>query len=226
MRNLCIIPARGGSKRIPRKNIREFFGKPIIAYSIELAINSGLFSEVMVSTDDAEIAEIAIEYGAQVPFIRSEKNSNDFATTLDVLNEVVEFYRSKGEKFDSLLCIYPTAVLADLEDINLAFSKLENFEMVLPITKFSYPPQRGYCITKKNGVDFVFPENINKRSQDLEPWFHDAGQWYWYKINQMNKGLGVLKKGYVEISNIKIQDIDTEDDWVLAELKYNFVNVL
>ncbi len=224
MPNLCIIPARGGSKRIPRKNIRLFNGKPIIAYSIELAKKCGLFDEIMVSTDDTEIAKIAIEYGAKVPFFRSETNANDFATTLDVLNEVVEFYRNNGRLFDYILCIYPTAVLADFEDIQLGYSKLGNFEMIFPITKFSYPPQRSYLITENNNLNFVFPENENKRSQDLDQWFHDAGQWYWYQVNRMEKGLNHLNKGFVEIPNIMVQDIDNDEDWILAELKYKFKN--
>lgn len=224
MPNLCIIPARGGSKRIPRKNIKLFNGKPIIAYSIELAIKCGLFDEIMVSTDDVEIAEIAIEYGAKVPFFRSETNANDFATTLDVLNEVVELYRNQGRSFDHILCIYPTAVLANCEDILLGYSKLGDFEMVLPITKFSYPPQRSYFIAENKNLNFVFPENEKKRSQDLDQWFHDAGQWYWYQVNRMEKGLNQLNKGFVEIPNIKVQDIDNDEDWILSELKYKFIN--
>jgi pseudaminic acid cytidylyltransferase len=223
MCNLCIIPARGGSKRIPRKNIKLFHGKPIIAYSIELAVSSGLFSEVMVSTDDEEIAEIAIEYGAKVPFLRSEKNANDFATTLDVLNEVSNVYRDNGRNFEYLCCIYPTAVLAKSDDIKLGYLKLEEWEMVLPITKFSYPPQRSYIIDHDNKLKFVYPENENKRSQDLDSWFHDAGQWYWYKVNKLTKGLNNMKKGYIEIPNIQVQDIDNNEDWILAELKYKLM---
>jgi pseudaminic acid cytidylyltransferase len=224
MGNLCIIPARGGSKRIPRKNIKLFHGKPIIAYSIELAINSGLFSEVMVSTDDAEIAEIALEYGAQVPFIRSEKNSNDFATTLDVLNEVCNNYRDNGRNFDHLLSIYPTAVLANVNDIRKGYLLIDEYEMVLPITRYSYPPQRSYKLNQNNSLEFVYPENANKRSQDLSPWFHDAGQWYWFKNLELKNNLGEFKKGFIEIPNLQVQDIDSIDDWEIAELKYKKLN--
>ena len=224
MHNLCIIPARGGSKRIPRKNIKLFHGKPIIAYSIELAINSGLFSEIMVSTDDHEIAEIAIKYGAKVPFLRSEKNANDFATTLDVLKEVCDFYKDKVRNFDQFLCIYPTAVLANVNDIRKGYLLIDEYEMVLPIARYSYPPQRSYKLNQNNTVEFVFPEYANERSQDLSPWFHDAGQWYWFKNLEVNSNLNNLKKGFVEISNLCAQDIDSIEDWELAELKYKLIN--
>ena len=225
MGNLCIIPARGGSKRIPRKNIQSFYGKPILAYSIELAQKCEIFDEIMVSTDDEEIAEIAINYGAKVPFLRSEQNANDFATTIDVLNEVVMEYGKMHLQFEKLLCIYPTAILANQNDIKNGFSILEHFDMVLPVTKFSFPPQRSYHINKMNdGIDFVYPENANKRSQDLEPWFHDAGQWYWYNIDKLYKGLINLNKGFVEVPNIRVQDIDSQEDWEIAELKFKLLH--
>jgi N-acylneuraminate cytidylyltransferase len=219
-----VIPARGGSKRIPRKNIKLFHGKPIISYSIELAINSGLFSEVMVSTDDEEIAEVAIKYGVKVPFLRSEKNADDFATTLDVLNEVCNNYKDNGRNFDQLLCVYPTAVLANVTDIRKGHILIDEYEMVLPITRYSYPPQRSYYLNQNHSLEFVFPENMNKRSQDLDPWFHDAGQWYWFKNLELKNNLSEFKKGFVEIPNLHVQDIDSLDDWEIAELKYKKLN--
>lgn len=219
MSNLCIIPARGGSKRIPRKNIKDFLGKPIIAYSIELALECGLFDEVMVSTDDVEIAEIAKQYGAKIPFFRSESSSNDFATTMSVLNDVVNAYSMLGQEFNNLCCIYPTAVLASIDDLVTGYKKLENSEMVMPVTEFSFPPLRSFKLNANGHAEFRFPENTDKRSQDLEPWYHDAGQWYWYRTNAINTPLDKIEKKVIIKSINSVQDIDNLADWRLAELK-------
>ena len=224
MRNICIIPARGGSKRIPRKNIKEFLGKPIIAYSIELAINSGLFDEIMVSTDDDEIAEIAKKHGAKIPFLRSEKNANDFATTMDVLSEVIFKYKSIGIEFDAVCCIYPTAVLSMVEHLNEGFNLLENNIVVLPVTQYSFPPMRSMKVSNNGYAEFRFPENKNIRSQDLEHWYHDAGQWYWFKSNFFEESELELKQKVIILPNTQVQDIDNDDDWKLAELKYKLIN--
>ena len=148
MRAIAIITARGGSKRIPRKNIRDFCGNPIISYAIDAAINSNIFAEVMVSTDDNEIAKIALENGAQVPFYRSSRNSDDYSTTADVLIEVLSEYEKKGLKFDYLCCIYPTAPFVTSEKLKLALKKMinEKAEAIIPVVKFSYPPQRAFII--------------------------------------------------------------------------------
>lgn len=219
MRNLCIIPARGGSKRIPRKNIKEFIGKPIIAYAIELAIKSELFDEIMVSTDDIEIANIAISYGAKVPFLRNPNTADDFATTLEVLKEVVGNYDNLNMTFDSICCIYPTAVLANVEDIKIGLSKLEQHNLILPVTRFSYPPQRCYII-HENEVKYKNPEFELSRSQDLEVLYHDAAQWYWYKLDNMKFKNAYPLKGFVILDNDHVQDIDNIEDWRMAELKY------
>lgn len=223
MSAIAIITARGGSKRIPRKNIKEFCGKPILAYSIEAARESGLFDKVMVSTDDAEIAEIAEKYGAEVPFFRSEKTSGDFATTADVLLEVLEEYRRRGEQFDTLCCIYPTAPFVTAERLQEAVRLLEEngADSVLPVVRFSFPPQR--CVVAKDGfLQFKWPEYARTRSQDLEPFYHDAGQFYCLREKSFleQKSLVMSKTAPLFLPEIEIQDIDTEEDWELAQVKY------
>ena len=222
MHNLAIIPARGGSKRIPRKNIKDFLGKPIIAYSIEAALNSGLFDEVMVSTDDTEIAEIAIKYGAKVPFFRSAKTADDFATTLDVLKEVEEVYKDKLNKsFDFICCIYPTAPLLSIEKIKEGFKLLndKNLDVVYPIVPFSYPLLRAVEI--EDGITkMVWNQYMNSRSQDLKTYYHDAGQWYWYNPSKIHDSLFTDKTASIILNEEDIQDIDTLSDWKIAEMKY------
>lgn len=219
---LCAITARGGSKRIPRKNIKEFCGKPIIAYSIEAALQSNLFDEVMVSTDDEEIAVIALSLGASVPFLRSTENSDDFATTKDVLLEVVDCYEKAGRSFDYICCIYPTAPFVTAEKLREASKLLDdNTDTVLSMTRFSFPPQRG-LIKSADGVQYWMPENANKRSQDLEPLFHDAGQFYFCRISSLKTSptlLGAVAKGY-EVPELEVQDIDNFSDWEIAEVKF------
>ncbi|HHT03292.1 MAG TPA: pseudaminic acid cytidylyltransferase [Bacteroidales bacterium] len=219
MRNLCIIPARGGSKRIPRKNIKDFLGKPIIAYSIETALNSGLFDEVMVSTDDNEIAEIALKYGAKVPFIRSEESADDFATLSDVVEEVKAEWINSNKKFENICLLLPTAPLVSKELLQNTYTLLNNSEVdsVRPIVQFSYPIQRAFKMHSKSKVSFFNPKYATARSQDLTPAYHDAGMFYWMKWNVGLKGES--KYGY-EISEMECQDIDTDNDWKLAELKY------
>ncbi|MDT0645916.1 pseudaminic acid cytidylyltransferase [Zunongwangia sp. F260] len=225
-RNLCIIPARGGSKRIPRKNIRSFMGKPIIAYSIEAALNSGLFDEVMVSTDDEEIAEIARKYGADIPFMRSKENANDFATTVDVLLEVLEEYDAEGKEFENMCCIYPTAPFITEAKLVEAFEKLsrENLDAVFPVIPFGYPIQRSLKYYN-NKLRFFFPEYEKSRSQDLEKAYHDAGQFYFIRTENFvrNKSIITENTGGIIIAEMEAQDIDTETDWNLAELKYELI---
>ena len=222
--NLCIIPARGGSKRIPLKNIKSFCGKPIISYAIELAISCNLFDEVMVSTDNSEIAKIAQHYGANIPFIRSDEASNDFATTKKVLDEVLKQYSEIGKVFDSLLCLYPTSVLGNKNNIIEGFKILKKFNSVLAVTKFSYPPQRGFKIKNENEIEYLFSDFINTRSQDIIPWYHDAGQWCWYNLENGQIRSNISKIGFIELNNLQVQDIDNIDDWRIAEIKYKIQN--
>jgi N-acylneuraminate cytidylyltransferase len=227
MKTLAMITARGGSKRIPRKNIKEFNGKPIIAYSIEAALSSGVFDEVMVSTDDEEIAEIAKRYGAKVPFFRSEKTANDFATTVDVIEEVLNTYKDRGEEFDIFCCIYPTAPFITAKRLKDAVEELSasDADSLIPVVRFSYPPQRAMEIHDGKLV-FRQPENLSKRSQDLEPHFHDAGQFYVVRSESFFKNHGIMVGDILpmELSELEVQDIDNEVDWKLAELKYNLLN--
>lgn len=223
MGNLCIIPARGGSKRIPKKNIKDFLGKPIIAYSIEAALKSKLFDEVMVSTDDVEIAEIAKDYGAIIPFFRSKKNSDDFATTYDVIEEVINQYKKKEIEFENICCIYPCSPLIKVEKLVESFYILKGgkYDSVIPIVTFGYPIQRAFKIT--NGkVSYFYPEFRNKRSQDLEKSYHDAGQFYFVKTEELlkQKTLITKKTTYIELKETEVQDIDNLIDWQLAEIKY------
>ncbi len=226
MHTLAIITARGGSKRIPRKNIKEFCGKPIIAYSIEAAIASKAFDTIMVSTDDTEIAEIAKKYGAKVPFLRSEKTSNDYASTTDVILEVLKEYEKRGEKFDIACCIYPTApfITADRLKEGIRILTAGDTDTVIPVVDFSYPPQRAFHMIGEN-IEFLYPEYSFSRSQDLEKHYHDAGQFYVFNVERFkeNKNLLMGKIKPLCISEMEVQDIDTEVDWLLAELKYKLL---
>ena len=230
MSKLAIIPARGGSKRIPKKNIKHFLGKPIIAYTIENAINSKLFDEVMVSTDDDDIAEIAISYGAKVPFIRSEKNANDFATTIDVIKEVILSYENLGRKFEYASCIYPCTPLLSKERLEESFYLLEenNLDCVFPVIKYGFPIQRSVRLNDKGLLEMLQPEHLTTRSQDLEPSFHDAGQFYSFNVNNLISKQKLLTEltGHIEVSEMEAQDIDNLVDWKLAELKYKMLNNL
>lgn len=224
---IAIITARGGSKRIPKKNIRNFCGKPIISYSIKAALQSGVFSEVMVSTDSEEIAEIARAYGASVPFMRSEKTSDDYATTADVILEVLEKYKELGREFEYTCCIYPTAPFVTTKKLIDAMDilKQKNPVEVMPIVAFSYPPQRCYEIAEDGLIQYKYPEYMNTRSQDLQKQYHDAGQFYMYNTQKYIACSGRVKKGVfpIIVSDLEVQDIDNEDDWKLAELKYQMM---
>lgn len=228
MGNLAIIPARGGSKRIPRKNIREFLGKPIIAYSIETALRSGLFEEVMVSTDDPEIAEVARRYGAIVPFMRSNENANDFASTVDVILEVLSSYGDRITKFSRACCIYPTAPLVTSDSLEKGLRLLvnENFSTVFAVVPFSYPIWRAINVLNDSKAELFWPENVNKRSQDLTPAYHDAGQFYWFDVSQISKRQQLFTKytGVIILNEMEVQDIDTLTDWQMAEMKFKLLN--
>lgn len=226
---ICIITARGGSKRIPRKNIKEFCGKPIIAYSIGAALDSGIFNEVMVSTDDQEIADVARQYGAKVPFLRSAKNSDDYATTADVLAEVMAKYKKQGREFSVMCCVYPTAPFITAEKLQSAYKVFidSKAEMLEPVVAYSYPPQRSFLL-RDGCLVYQWPEYVRTRSQDLESWYHDAGQFYFYDVNMFNKSLedDCSRGGYTlravpfVLDEIEVQDIDNLSDWELAEAKF------
>lgn len=224
-KTVAIITARGGSKRIPGKNIRDFCGKPIIQYSIQAAFESGVFEEVMVSTDDRKIAEIAIQAGAKVPFMRSEYASGDFASTRDVLLEVLGEYKKIGKEFDYAVCIYPTAPFITGEKLRHALYLMEREECaeVEPVVKFSYPPQRAYVMDERKHLIYKWKEYCNIRSQDLEEFYHDAGQFYCYDIKQYMKGDIVENICPMILPESEVQDIDNEEDWELAEIKYEFM---
>lgn len=224
MSSVAIITARGGSKRIPKKNIKDFCGKPIIAYSIEAALQSELFDEVMVSTDDEDIAEVAQQYGAKVPFMRSEKNSDDFATTDDVLKEVLREYEKQGLYFDMMCCIYPTAPFVTSQKLKDAYKRFvtSGVDMLQPVVAFSFPPQRAFIITGGT-LNYKHPECALMRSQDLEKMYHDAGQFYIYRVESFldkivqGKNIDMLP---FEIDELEVQDIDNITDWKLAEIKF------
>lgn len=224
MKKIAIIPARGGSKRIPRKNIKSFLGKPIIAYSIISALESKLFDEVMVSTEDNEIAEIAKKYGAKVPFMRKLKNASDFATTIDVLLEVLENYAKLGQNFDYGCCIYPTAPFSKPKQLKEGFELLKEkkFDTVLPVLNFSFPIQRAFKLDKTGKAMMFSPEYKNTRSQDLEKAYHDAGQFYWFDTEKIGiaKTLWTKNTGVILIPEMEAQDIDNQEDWQIAEFKY------
>ena len=226
MNAIAIITARGGSKRIPRKNIKEFLGKPIICYSIEAALASGIFDEVMVSTDDEEIAAIAKEAGASIPFMRSAANVDDYATTDDVLMEVLDEYEKQGKSFTYMACIYPTAPFVTAKKLQDALQLLKDNQAsgVMPVVRFSFPPQRGMAI-REGKLDYCYPENALKRSQDLEPMYHDCGQFYFYDTEKFRACRGNLPDGYVpmEVPELEVQDIDNMVDWKLAELKFEMM---
>ncbi|PCE66559.1 pseudaminic acid cytidylyltransferase [Sediminicola luteus] len=222
MANLCIIPARGGSKRIPKKNIKFFLGKPIIAYSIEKALKSGLFDKVIVSTDDKEIIQVSKKYGADVPFIRSRDNSNDFATTLDVVEEVLSQFKMDNTFFDKVCCLYPCSPLLEEKSLIKACNALDShIDAVVPIVPFSFPIQRAFKI-EKGLLRYFEPIHEKTRSQDLERSYHDAGQFYFFKPEAILKEQTLVPKNttYTLLDEMEVQDIDNPSDWVLAEIKY------
>lgn len=224
MKTLAVITARGGSKRIPRKNIKPFLGKPILLYSIQAALDSGVFDEVMVSTEDEEIAELAGKAGAKVPFFRSSNTANDYATTADVLLEVLEQYREMGMQFDYICCIYPTAPFVSAGRLREAMEKLtaQGADALLPVVKFSFPPQRSVVLGEDGFLRFKWQEYMLARSQDLEPFYHDAGQFYGLRVESFleQKKMVMEKTLPLVLPESEVQDIDTEEDWRIAEAKY------
>lgn len=221
--SVCIITARGGSKRIPRKNVRDFCGKPMLAYSVETAVTSGIFDVVMVSTDDDEIADVAREYGAEVPFMRSEATSNDFATTADVLCEVLSEYDKRSTKFDTMCCLYPTAPFVQVSELKEASGMIEaGASSVIPVTSFDFPPLRGFRVAEDGSLEYAFPEYAQTRSQDLPEMVHDCGRFYFAKVASFLESGSFItdKTKSLRIPSRLVQDIDTPEDWEMAEQKY------
>lgn len=223
-KRIAIITARGGSKRIPKKNIKDFCGKPIIAYSIEAAISSELFDEVMVSTDSEEIAGIAKKYGASVPFMRSAETSNDYATTNDVLIEVFNEYEKRGQEFDIAVCIYPTAPFVTADKLKRAIDMVEKdgADAVTPVVQFSFPPQRAFII-RDNALEYQYPENASARSQDLEAVYHDCGQFYVMRPYNILHDVESTMTMPLIMKESEVQDIDKIEDWKIAEIKYKLM---
>ena len=222
--NICVIPARGGSKRIPRKNIKEFNGKPIIAYSIEAALKSNCFDQVIVSTDDDEIAEVAKKYGAQVPFSRPDELSNDYVGTIPVIKHAIEWMEDDKSSVENVCCLYATAPFIRPQIISQAYQQLNNSkaDYCFSVTSFVFPIQRAIKIVEKNKVSMFYPEHFNTRSQDLEEAYHDAGQFYWGKAQAFKDELQIFTEvatPYI-LPRYLVQDIDPPEDWIRAESMY------
>jgi len=223
LKNICIIPARSGSKRIPGKNTREFLGKPILLYAIESALGSGVFEEVMVSTDSEEVATLAKKAGASVPFMRSPENATDTATTADVLTEVLNTYSTKEKRFSFACCLYPTSVFATGDKIREAHDLLteQKFNSVISLARYAHPLQRAFSVS--NGqARMLWPENALKRSQDLAAAYYDSAQFYWIEVARFLEHAQIFTDhtGFVEFRESEVQDIDNPEDWILAEMKY------
>ena len=222
-RNICVIPARGGSKRLPGKNIKEFFGKPVMAYAIKCAQESQLFDQIVVSTDSREIALVAKAYGAEVPFMRSARTSDDHATTMDVLAEVAEMLGKRGDKFDNLLCLYPVTPLVQPESLICGFRMLQGHVdgVVFPVLEYKHPIWRALQIESGKGRH-IWGDKVNDRTQDSGPTYHDAGQWYWMRRKSIRQGLSFSALSLVPIPTLEAlaQDVDTLQDWEMLKLKY------
>ena len=224
---IAIIPARGGSKRIPRKNIKDFFGKPLIAYTIEAALASNLFDKVIVSTDDEEIATVSKQYGAQVPFLRPKELSDDFTITQDVIDHALEFLEKQGEKYDYCCTIYATAPLLQKKYLIEGLNKLQNSDALNAFSVTSMPSaiQRTFKITQNERCEMFWPQNFKKRSQDLEEAYCDAGQFYWTKLAEKSDEIMFGKNSVpIILPRYLVQDIDTSEDWQIAEYMYEVIN--
>ena len=218
---LAVIPARGGSKRIPRKNVREFCGKPIIAWSIEAALESGCFDRVMVSTDDLEIAEVARTHGAEVPFVRPAELADDHTPTVPVVAHAIRWSEENLGAVEAACCIYATAPFCRAEDLRQGWRLLQNnrVDYVFPVVSFGFAIQRAVRITSAGRVEMFYPEHALTRSQDLEPAYHDAGQWYWGERDAWLAGRRIFGSDSeaMVIPGWRAVDIDTEEDWTRAE---------
>lgn len=226
---LCVIPARGGSKRIPCKNIKAFNGKPIIAYSIEAALESNCFDQVIVSSDDNEIAEVAKTYGAKVPFIRPAELSDDYTATIPVIKHAIEWFDEQGESPTSVCCLYATAPFVTAASIKKAYTQFKQAQTdyCFTITSFAFPVQRAIKLTQENRISMFYPEYFEVRSQDIEKSYHDAGQFYWGRAKAFKQQKALFSKNSSPfiVPRHLVQDIDTQEDWDRAELMYKIVKV-
>jgi pseudaminic acid cytidylyltransferase len=221
---LCVIPARGGSKRIPRKNIRMFAGKPILAYSIDAALKTGLFDRVMVSTDDPEIGEVSQSFGAEVPFLRPRNLADDHTGTNAVVKQAIEWHAVRGTTVTHTCCLYATAPFVQADHLIAAYQRLVDSgkSFVFSVTSYPFPIQRALRINGQGEVEAMYPEFRNTRSQDLEPALHDAGQFYWGRAEAFLGEVPVFSSASLPLvlPPHLVQDIDTEEDWERAELMY------
>lgn len=224
MNRLCIIPARGGSKRIPRKNLRHFRGLPMLGWSIRAARESGCFTRILVSTEDDEIARVAMELGAEVPFRRSMEAASDHATTADVLVETLDRLAADQQTFTAVCCLYATAPFVTPNNLLSGLKKLESgsFDVVLPVARFDYPIWRSLKMETDGRLLMNWPEHRDSRSQDLPAAYHDAGQWYWFRPAALYRDGSLLgtNTGGIILPPELVQDIDNEDDWRMAEWKH------
>ena len=221
---LCVIPARGGSKRIPRKNIKIFCGQAMIGYSIKAALDSQCFDQIIVSTDDAEIAEVAKSFGARVPFMRPDELANDYAGTVPVVKHAIEWFDDQGQSPSEVCCLYATAPFVREGAIRKAYEQMQSAQAdyCFTVTSFAFPIQRAIKITVENRIDMFYPERFETRSQDLEESYHDAGQFYWGKAKAFKQQKSLFSKSttpYILPRHL-VQDIDTPEDWKRAELMY------
>lgn len=220
--NIAIIPARGGSKRIPRKNIKLFHGKPMIAWSILAAQQAGCFQRIIVSTDDAEIAAVAQEYGAEVPFVRPAEIANDYATTGEVISHAMTWLNEQGKMPELVCCLYATAPFVEPDDLRQGLALLtadSQCQFAFSATRFGFPVQRAIKLDASGQVSMFYPEYQLTRSQDLEDAYHDAGQFYWGRASAwLNKSpIYAAHSQLVLLPSYRVQDIDTPDDWLRAE---------
>lgn len=222
---IAVIPARGGSKRIPRKNIKPFCGKPMIAWSIEAARLSGLFERIIVSTDDAEIAEVSKQWGAEVPFMRPKELSNDYAGTTPVIAHATQWALDQGFDIEAVCCIYATAPLVQTDDLKLGWDTLNSgdWDYAFTAAEFAAPIFRSFKQTAEGGIEMFFPEHFTTRSQDLPVALHDAGQFYWGRPAAWLKNKRIFDRHSVPviIPHCRVQDIDDWDDWKMAEIIFN-----
>ena len=224
MQRVAIIPARGGSKRIPRKNIKVFCGKPMIAWSIDAAKASGCFDKIIVSTDDAEIADVAKEWGASVPFTRPAELSDDYTGTLPVMRHAVEWLSEHEAPVDYACCLYATAPFVSAEDLRLGWELIQeaDYSYAFAVTSYAFPIQRAIRITENGRVAMFNPEHFNSRSQDLEEAWHDAGQFYWGRAKVWEEERAIFGEHSlpIKLPRHRVQDIDTAEDWERAELLF------
>lgn len=218
--SVCLIPARGGSKRIPGKNVRPFNGKPMIAWSIETAKAAGVFGRIIVSTDDAKIADVAREHGAETPFTRPADLADDHATTLDVVRHAIGWLEAKGDVPETLCCLYATAPFATPDDIRSGADLLADADFAVPVTPFEFPIQRAVRLSKDGRLEMFDPGQFNTRSQDLPEAWHDAGQFYWGRTRAWKTATTLFgpATAAIPLPRWRVQDIDTEDDWTRAEI--------